>query len=137
MHAARLTTSARLQRVQALLADGREHSTRAIVRGAVVCAVNSCVAELRTAGAVITCRQRTGPGPSRRFVYRMVAPAGTQMGEPTRKCWQGRAVRQSRTGGSSTKLYSKCMEMRKNDATKQATCSVYPIRSICDGPSLA
>lgn len=47
MHAARLTRSPRLQRVAALLADGRAYSTLDIVRGAEVCAVNSCVAELR------------------------------------------------------------------------------------------
>ena len=53
MHAARLSRSARLRRVQELLRDGRERSTRDIVRAAHVCAVNSCIAELRGNGAVI------------------------------------------------------------------------------------
>ena len=55
MHAAELANSERLQRVYALLADGEEHSTLDIVKCACVCAVNSCVAELRQAGAEIAC----------------------------------------------------------------------------------
>ncbi len=47
MKAARLDTSPRLQRVYECLLDGGWHSTRDIVRRADVCAVNSCVAELR------------------------------------------------------------------------------------------
>ena len=47
MKAARLENSARLRRVADLLADGREYSTLDIIMGAGVCAVNSCVAELR------------------------------------------------------------------------------------------
>lgn len=47
MHHARIEKSPRLQRVAALLQDGRWHSTLDIVIGAGVCAVNSCVAELR------------------------------------------------------------------------------------------
>ena len=76
MHAARLERSARLRRVHALLSDGLEHSTRDIVQRAYVCAVNSCIAELRVNGAVIECRQRRHPatGP-RTFYYRML-PAG-------------------------------------------------------------
>ncbi len=60
MHAAPLT-SPRLQRVLAVLKDGRRHTTRAIVRKASVCAVNACVAELRAHGAEINCfRERVG-----------------------------------------------------------------------------
>lgn len=55
--AARLD-SPRLQRVLAVLADGRPHSTRAIVRQGHVVAVNACIAELRQLGAVITCVRR-------------------------------------------------------------------------------
>ncbi len=55
MHAARLATSPRLRRVLAVLADGQPHTTRAIMRAAHVCAVNSCVAELRANGAEIDC----------------------------------------------------------------------------------
>jgi hypothetical protein len=46
MHAAPLS-SPRLARVLRLLADGKPHTTREIVRGARVMAVNACVAELR------------------------------------------------------------------------------------------
>jgi hypothetical protein len=57
MRAARLEASARLQRVAALLSDGREYSTLDIVIGASVCAVNSCIAELRENGFRIACRR--------------------------------------------------------------------------------
>lgn len=59
MKAAKLT-SPRLQRVLTLLKDRRPHTTREIVRKARVCAVNSCIAELRENGAEIICtRERT------------------------------------------------------------------------------
>lgn len=59
MHAAPLS-SPRLQRALALLKDGKPHTTREIVRGANVVAVNSCIAELRQNGAEIICtRERT------------------------------------------------------------------------------
>lgn len=67
MHAARIEASDRLQRVLALLSDGGWHSTFEIVIGAGVCAVNSCVAELRANGYTIVCR-RVGKD---RFEYRM------------------------------------------------------------------
>ncbi|WP_210879197.1 helix-turn-helix domain-containing protein [Roseovarius autotrophicus] len=54
MHHAPLT-SPRLQRVLAVLRDGRPHTTREIVRRAHVVAVNSCIAELRANGAEILC----------------------------------------------------------------------------------
>ena len=60
MNSASLSTSKRLQRVATLLSDGREHSTRDIMRGANVCAVNSCVAELRDNGRDIVCFMRGG-----------------------------------------------------------------------------
>ncbi len=60
MHAARLERSARLQRVDSLLADGAEHSTLEIIRRAQVCAVNAAVAELRANGRRIRCRQEGG-----------------------------------------------------------------------------
>lgn len=74
MHAAPLT-SPRLQRVLRLLSDGRPHTTREIVRGARVMAVNACVAELRAHGAEITCSQRRVNG-ARRFFYRMTKEPG-------------------------------------------------------------
>jgi len=68
MHAARLDRSPRLQRVLALLSDGREYSTLDIVMGAGVCAVNSCIAELRENGFLIACRQAD----RNRFLYRLI-----------------------------------------------------------------
>ncbi len=75
MHAAKLDRSPRLQRVHALLKDGREHSTLDIVRAAGVCAVNSCIAELRANGAAIDCRQIVDRATGKRiWVYRMTSP---------------------------------------------------------------
>lgn len=58
MHAASIDRSARLRRVAQLLADGREYSTLEVSTFAQVCAVNSCVAELRQLGHRITCERR-------------------------------------------------------------------------------
>ena len=69
MHAAPLTSS-RLQRVLKLLSDGKPHTTRQIVRGARVMAVNACISELRTHGAEIACTTAFVSG-QRRFFYRM------------------------------------------------------------------
>ncbi|MEW6427302.1 MAG: hypothetical protein AB1568_04625 [Thermodesulfobacteriota bacterium] len=60
MNAASISNSERLQRVAQVLADGREHSTMDIVRGANVCAVNSIVAELRDNGIAVACRRQGG-----------------------------------------------------------------------------
>lgn len=60
----------RLQRVLSVLSDGREHTTRDIVRRARVMAVNACVSELRVHGAQILCSARFVMG-ARRFYYRM------------------------------------------------------------------
>lgn len=59
MNAAKLEKSDRLQRVDALLSDGREYSTLDICIGANVCAVNSAIAELRAHpnNRVISCRR--------------------------------------------------------------------------------
>lgn len=69
MHAAPLT-SPRLQRVLSLLKDGVPRTTRQIVRGAGVMAVNACISELRHHGAEITCRCEIVNG-QRRFYYQM------------------------------------------------------------------
>ncbi len=69
MHAAPLT-SPRLQRVLALLRDGRPHTTRDIVRRARVMAVNACISELRQHGAEIHCTAQFVNG-KRRFFYTM------------------------------------------------------------------
>lgn len=63
--------SPRLQRVLALLRDGRSYTTRQIVRGAHVMAVNSCISELRQHGAVIDCELRVSKSGARRHYYTM------------------------------------------------------------------
>ncbi len=74
MNFAGLAKSPRLQRVHELLADGRERSTLEIAKTAKVCAVNSCISELRENGAAIECRQERR-GTERVWLYRMVSPA--------------------------------------------------------------
>lgn len=59
MHSATIERSPRLQRVLAVLLDNKKHTTRSIIRKAKVCAVNSCVSELRANGISIEC-ERTG-----------------------------------------------------------------------------
>lgn len=63
-------SSPRLQRVLALLSDGRPHTTRDIVRKARVMAVNACISELRHHGAEIDCHQQV-INDQRRFIYTM------------------------------------------------------------------
>ncbi len=76
MHNARLETSERLARVHEVLKDGEEHSTLDLVQRAGVCAVNSCVAELRECGAEIGCRMIVSPDTGKRtFLYRMTRRA--------------------------------------------------------------
>ena len=75
MHAASLQRSPRLQRVHALLSDGVERSTLEIVAEAHVCAVNSCIAELRAHpnNCRIDCRQVVDRNTKQRtWRYRMV-----------------------------------------------------------------
>jgi len=60
MKAANIDTSDRLKRVDALLGDGREYSTLEIMAYARVCAVNSCIAELRANGRQIICTRKGG-----------------------------------------------------------------------------
>ena len=67
MRAAKLAKSKRLQRVDALLADGREYSTMEIIATCGVCAVNSIIAELRFNGRSIECRRHDAA-----FYYRRV-----------------------------------------------------------------
>lgn len=69
MHAAGLH-SPRLQRVLAVLREGRTLSTRQIVRRAGVMAASTCIAELRFHGAEIVCTQRVEGG-KRLFYYTM------------------------------------------------------------------
>ena len=67
MNAARIANSPRLQRVDKFLSDGLWHSTREIIEGAYVCAVNSCISELRVNG-----RDIVGHWRDKIFYYRLV-----------------------------------------------------------------
>ena len=71
MHSAAVESSPRLQRVLALLQEGGEYSTRDIMLLAEVCAVNSCIAELRDNGYVIDCRQQIRGRGDRVWLYRL------------------------------------------------------------------
>ena len=83
MHSANLKTSGRLQKVQALLADGQERSTREIMLQADVCAVSAVVSELRANGLEVTCRRAVDPNTRGRiWLYRLVA-TGTRAGAAT------------------------------------------------------
>jgi hypothetical protein len=57
MNHAKLDKSDRLQRVDALLSDGRMYSTKEISNRTDVYAINSAVAELRANGRMITCKR--------------------------------------------------------------------------------
>ncbi len=70
MHAAKLDSSARLQRLYGYLSDGAWHTTRDIVFDAHVMAVNAAVAELRENGLTVECRMRKTDGRPV-FEYRM------------------------------------------------------------------
>lgn len=71
IHAAPLT-SPRLQRVLALMRDGKPHTTRAIFRKANVVAVNTAISELRFHGAEIACVRWAAPnGGGWRYSYTM------------------------------------------------------------------
>jgi hypothetical protein len=77
MHNANLKNSKRLQRVLAVLQDGRSHTTRQIIRQAHVCAVNSIISELRANGIMITCK----PVKKGRFEYQLLThPCPSQEG---------------------------------------------------------
>ena len=73
MHAAGLH-SPRLQKVLAVLREGKPLSTRQIVRKAGVMAASTCVAELRQHGADIHCEQRLVNGRRRWFYTLKKAP---------------------------------------------------------------
>jgi len=76
MHAAKLDSSARLQRVLSLLLDLKPHTTRDIIRRACCCAVNSCISELRANGYDIACKQ-VGRG---RYEYSLSTDAAANDG---------------------------------------------------------
>ena len=66
--------SARLRRVLDLLMDGQPHTTREIIYQADVCAVNTCVAELRANGYTIRCDAVAGKKGV--VEYRLIKPEG-------------------------------------------------------------
>ena len=73
MHAAKLITSPRLQRIYNLLSgDHEEHSTREIIQKCNVCAVNSAVSELRANGLNIVCRQRPSRNGKHHYTYQLL-----------------------------------------------------------------
>lgn len=71
IHAAKLDASPRLQRVLSFLRirGSQGATTREIVEHADVCAVNSIISELRTAGIEVHCKM-DGRSPSGASVYR-------------------------------------------------------------------
>ncbi|MYD99749.1 MAG: hypothetical protein F4Y03_00510 [Alphaproteobacteria bacterium] len=76
MNSASLETSPRLQRtLAALRAAGGWLTTREIIAEADVCAVNSCIAELRDNGVLIESKQETWSGGRRVWSYRLRLPA--------------------------------------------------------------
>ena len=91
LKAAKLDKSARLQRVRDLLSDGRERSTREIIFGAHVCAVNSVISELRANGLRIECRAIAATNGGRIWLYRLDAPASGLI-EATREKTSGDEV---------------------------------------------
>lgn len=77
MNAAKLHKSQRLQAVDRILVDGREHSTLEIIHAAGVCAVNSIIAELRSNGRQIECTRRGNA-----WYYRMDVATCPRCGAP-------------------------------------------------------
>lgn len=76
MNHARLIKSARLQRVEKVLSDGRWHSSWEVTQRAKVVAVGTCISELRANGARIDTEQRIdGPELRRVWFYRMTKKA--------------------------------------------------------------
>ena len=75
MHAARLDSSPRLRRVLEALLERGELTTRDLVVEAEVCAVNSCISELRANGFDIDCRQSVAhAGGPRVWLYSLADP---------------------------------------------------------------
>lgn len=72
IHYAKIEDSPRLQRVRALLDDGRWHGTREIMLTADVCAVNTVITELRCNGLTVETRC-VGQG---RYEYRLLPAQG-------------------------------------------------------------
>ena len=73
IHAAMLDSSPRLRRAHELLKSGKEYSTKEVMLLADVCAVNSCISELRANGCRIDCRQSVSLSGKRIWLYKMRA----------------------------------------------------------------
>lgn len=58
MNNAKLSKSDRLKRVLKVLKRGGAYSTRDLIRKAKVCAVNSCISEIRANGKRVGCFRR-------------------------------------------------------------------------------
>ena len=74
MHAASLERSERLQRTLAALSAGEWRSTREVMLRADVCALSSCVAELRANGVRIEHRTATDWRGRTIHEYRLASP---------------------------------------------------------------
>ena len=75
IHAARIKHSDRLKRVLAVLQCGTPQSTMHIQHTAQVCAVGTCVSELRRNGFDIICNQRSRDDGRRVWYYTLVSEA--------------------------------------------------------------
>jgi hypothetical protein len=72
IHYAKLENSPRLQRVLKVLSDGLEHSTREIQRLADVCAVGTCMDELRENGINVSPAKAKRIGDKTYYFYRLI-----------------------------------------------------------------
>lgn len=61
IHFARFEESERLQRLLDYLLDGTQRTTREIIQGAGICAVNSAACELRMNGFDVRCLRKSRP----------------------------------------------------------------------------
>ena len=73
MNHARFETSDRLQKTLEYLIDGKPRSTREIMHGADICAVNSAVDELRENGFDVPCIKKSRPA-----IYQLINPAAAR-----------------------------------------------------------
>ena len=71
-HHATLHKSERLKRIYNLLKDGREYTSREIIKQANIVTLSASIDELRKNGLVIICRyDRTTPSGAKVYKYRM------------------------------------------------------------------
>ena len=72
----RIHAATRLTRVLRVLRDGRPHTTRELIKQAEVCAVNTCVSEMRALGYVIECRSQGHDGHGAHVYAYQLVPRG-------------------------------------------------------------